>query len=347
MADVYADPDGPYRAVAQFRRVGTFGLHAFDVRQEAVETVDRGMPEFTFLTQMSGPASGETDYGDGWRRHDLVPGIVDVHPARTDVGFRISPIHLRGVAVDEDVLTDCLDVHGLAPDRLAAVTGQFRLLPAAAAQIDRLWRASEVLGGSGSLVVDAAFLSLLAELMRACSDDRLVAPPPATSDRRIARVLDHVEAHLDAALTVGELAALACVSPFHFGRVFRAATGETPHRYVMGRRLERAKEMLLAEPDLDVTSVALATGFASQSHLSAVFRARDGRAARRVAGAGDDDRARLPVLSADDARDRLRALRAGAPLGRHARAQPLRRAPGPDGDGRSAERRDRLRGGPK
>ena len=70
---------------------------------------------------------------------------------------------------------------------------------------------------------------------------------------------------------MGDLADVACISAFHFGRVFQAATGETPHRSVMRRRVERAKRLLMDTED-DVTALAPASGFASQSHPSEVFR---------------------------------------------------------------------------
>ena len=208
---------------------------------------------------------------------------MDIQPAHQDCGLRIPAVHLRIVHVRKSVLDRRLEEVGVASSALDAVTAAFRLLPHAAAQIDALWAALRGAGPAASLAVDGAFLGLLGAMLRAAGDERLAAPPPAIGDRRLARVLDYGEAHIDEPLTAGELAAVACVSVFHFGRVFKAALGETPHRYVMGRRVERAKAMLLAELHLDLTSVALATGFASHSHLTEVFHTRVGAAPRRVA----------------------------------------------------------------
>lgn len=89
-----------------------------------------------------------------------------------------------------------------------------------------------------------------------------------------------LQAGLDGAQMTHELAQVACVSVFHFGRVFHREIGATPHRYVMGRRLKRAKRMVL-ETDIDLTSIALACGFASHSHFSACFRSAVGDAPGR------------------------------------------------------------------
>jgi AraC-like DNA-binding protein len=73
-------------------------------------------------------------------------------------------------------------------------------------------------------------------------------------------------------LDVAALARVAGLSPFHFIRVFRATFGETPHRYLQRRRVERAMA-LLRETDRSVTDVCLAVGFASLGTFSRTFGA--------------------------------------------------------------------------
>ena len=73
-------------------------------------------------------------------------------------------------------------------------------------------------------------------------------------------------------LDVPALAAVAHVSPSHFARQFRATFGETPHRYLQRRRVERAME-LLRETDRPVTEVCLDVGFQSLGTFSRTFRA--------------------------------------------------------------------------
>ncbi len=88
----------------------------------------------------------------------------------------------------------------------------------------------------------------------------------------IQRVRDYVEAHLEARIEISDLAARANLSRCHFAYAFKQSLGCTPRRYVMSRRLEKARE-LLCDDALPISEIAFATGFADQSHLSRCFRA--------------------------------------------------------------------------
>ena len=98
--------------------------------------------------------------------------------------------------------------------------------------------------------------------------------------RRLRLVREHVEANLADEVALADLAAVAGLSPSHFCRAFRQSTGLSPHQYLIQRRLEQAKE-LLAESQLPIAEVALAAGFASQSHLNAHFVRALGTTPRR------------------------------------------------------------------
>jgi transcriptional regulator GlxA family with amidase domain len=82
--------------------------------------------------------------------------------------------------------------------------------------------------------------------------------------------------NLDSAIQVDELAEACRLSVSHFARAFKVTTGQSPHRWLLGYRVERAKRLLL-ESKLPLTNVALACGFADQSHFARVFS--------RIAGA--------------------------------------------------------------
>ncbi len=87
---------------------------------------------------------------------------------------------------------------------------------------------------------------------------------------RLRRVLAYVEANLDSQLSIRALAAVACLSPYHFARAFRQATGDPPHRYVSARRLALAKR-LLRETDRSLTEIAATCCFSSPANLSRAF----------------------------------------------------------------------------
>ena len=95
----------------------------------------------------------------------------------------------------------------------------------------------------------------------------------------VARRLDNarrfLDAHLDEPLTLDEIAQRACLSKFHFLRVFKAAFDDTPLRYLRRRRLEAA-ERLLVRTDLPVTAVCYRVGFESLGSFSSLFRRHTG-----------------------------------------------------------------------
>ena len=91
------------------------------------------------------------------------------------------------------------------------------------------------------------------------------------SPERLQRVRDYVEAHLDDDLSLTVLADIACLSAYHFSRSFKEAAGAGPQRYVIRRRLERAKR-LLRQTHQPLAMIAQEAGFADQSHLNSIFR---------------------------------------------------------------------------
>jgi AraC family transcriptional regulator len=95
------------------------------------------------------------------------------------------------------------------------------------------------------------------------------------SPERLQRVRDYVEAHLDEDLSLTVLADIACLSPYHFSRSLKQAVGVGPQRYVIQRRLERAKR-LLRQTRQPLALVAQQAGFADQSHLTQMFRRETG-----------------------------------------------------------------------
>jgi AraC family transcriptional regulator len=97
---------------------------------------------------------------------------------------------------------------------------------------------------------------------------------------KLEQVRSYIESNLADALNVRRLAALVHSSPFHFSRLFKHATGLSPHAYVIRRRLERAKQ-LLAEGPLPLTEVAASVGFQTQSHFTDLFRRHAGVTPRR------------------------------------------------------------------
>lgn len=91
------------------------------------------------------------------------------------------------------------------------------------------------------------------------------------SARALERTLAYIHDHLCESFTLADLARAACISRFHFARLFRASVGSSPMEYVLKARMEAAKQML-ARGDQKIAATAAALGFFDQSHFTRTFR---------------------------------------------------------------------------
>jgi AraC family transcriptional regulator len=104
----------------------------------------------------------------------------------------------------------------------------------------------------------------------------VVVEPPAAAwitPLRLRQIDELIDARLDGPLTVSELAEALNLSVGFFSRAFKAAVGKTPHSYLVDKRISRARA-LLRSTELDLSTIAYASGFASHAHLTASFRRR-------------------------------------------------------------------------
>jgi AraC-like DNA-binding protein len=115
-------------------------------------------------------------------------------------------------------------------------------------------------------------------------------------NRRMLRARDMMDRAFARPLDVPTIARAAHVSPAHFSRQFRATFGETPHRYLQRRRVERAME-LLRETNLPVTEICFDVGFNSLGTFTRTFREIVGQPASeyRERFAGDGAALRVPA----------------------------------------------------
>src|SRR5437763_15614344 len=100
------------------------------------------------------------------------------------------------------------------------------------------------------------------------------------SPKQLGRITDHFAKNVADDLTIDRLATLVNMSPFHFARCFKQTTGMTPHQFVTRERIQRAREMLVLGKQ-SIGEIAMALGFASQSHFADVYRRITGSSPRR------------------------------------------------------------------
>ncbi|WP_158639218.1 AraC family transcriptional regulator [Elioraea rosea] len=158
------------------------------------------------------------------------------------------------------------------PDLTPLAAARFRD-PFVAAALERLWSEAEAPDGHSALFGDAAAIALaLALIRRAGADARRGRSGPALGPARLAKVLALMRERIEDDLDLATLAAAVGLSPCHFARAFRSATGETPFARFRRIRVEHAAA-LLRERCAPLAEIALASGFADQTHMTRAFRA--------------------------------------------------------------------------
>jgi transcriptional regulator GlxA family with amidase domain len=95
--------------------------------------------------------------------------------------------------------------------------------------------------------------------------------------RRVEAVLAVVADRMSEPIAVEDLASVACMSPFHFSRMFKLATGESPHQMLVRVRIDTARR-LLAQTRLPLREIGLLVGYKTQAHFTGAFRRMSGMA---------------------------------------------------------------------
>ncbi|KIT18093.1 helix-turn-helix domain-containing protein [Jannaschia aquimarina] len=129
-------------------------------------------------------------------------------------------------------------------------------------------------GAADRLYVEGLSIALTARAVGLLTG-RGDTPPTGGTDKRIARAVDFIEAHIADDLSVAGIARNAAMSPSWFAASFRGQMGRSVHAYVMERRCERAR-LLIAEQRLSLAQIAVECGFAHQAHMGRAFKRRFG-----------------------------------------------------------------------
>lgn len=129
-------------------------------------------------------------------------------------------------------------------------------------------------GVGGPLIVESLANILAVHLIRHLFGlgQRPTATHSAFPRRKLATVIDYIMANLDAKPTVEQMADLAQLSPYHFMRQFKAATGLSPHQFLISRRVQLAQHLLRKKRFISLADVAIRSGFSDQSQFSFHFK---------------------------------------------------------------------------
>lgn len=131
----------------------------------------------------------------------------------------------------------------------------------------------EAPGFASRLVLDTLLQGFLVQLLCELStlNDAMRGASHSLAPRRLRRVLDYIEANLADEIELDDLVHVAGGSRFHFSRAFRDATGFPPYRYLVHRRVNAAKSLLL-DADLSIEQISERCGFKSSAQFSVMFK---------------------------------------------------------------------------
>jgi AraC family transcriptional regulator len=177
--------------------------------------------------------------------------------------LRLSPTYVQAVAGDECALDPArFEIQGRFVTRDARIDDIAR----------RLLAGLELEGADSRLYVDALTCELAIHLLREHTTGNVATTwrMARLSPHKLRRAIEYIDDNLRSELTLAALAEAVALSPGHFAHAFRQATGVAPHRYVLERRVERAKS-LLRQSDMPITEIADRVGCSSHSHFSVLF----------------------------------------------------------------------------
>jgi AraC family transcriptional regulator len=200
------------------------------------------------------------------------PGQVWVSGAGVPFSWRVrGTVRYAGLTLDPALVARLSGA-----DRLAIGTSAFADDPVLAGLVRTLAAEAGAGGPNGPAFVQTLALAVSQHLARAYGGAPSGPAPEGALDKvRLRRVLDLVEHRLDrdgaAGLSLDDLAREAALSASHFSKAFRAALGVPPYRYVLRRRVERARELLAAGRHT-AGEAGAALGFSDPSHFTRAFR---------------------------------------------------------------------------
>ena len=272
-------------------KVGWEGLEAqaFDEPAELENWTSPAPAGISLIVFSGGPMRLERRWAnDEWRAVRLSHGDLILRSASGPSynlrwhGLSAAPTRTLHVALSPEVMAE-------AP----SIVDRFGLRDPLLSNIGlALWRELELGTRGSSRYVRVSAQMLLAHLVRHYTVGPAAVEPPSTglTHDQVGQLTEFVQEHLHEHLSLARLGRYLGLSPAHFTRLFRRSMGESPHQYVIRKRIERAR-FLIEQGDLPLAHVALEVGFANQSHFSETFRRQVGvtplRYRRdRISGAG-------------------------------------------------------------
>jgi AraC family transcriptional regulator len=281
--DNYADfyRRSPYSAFPQQHRIvqGSRRSSMILVDQGRHELADPAVDELIVSIPLEAKScSYDWNMGSAWAAGRSQTGDLIVVPPGVDSRWRVGGARkLVILAVPVGLIRGVLGPD--CPDDLSSafepVSGSSAPDPFIRAALDRLWSVGETEEPLNRMLVDSTVLAVVCQLLMLAGRTAPRRAPGVFPPRDWRRVCDYIDAHLHEEIVLVDLADAGGWSVRHFSRMFRQSTRQTPHSFILRKRVDRAKD-LLKKQKLPLAEIALICGFADQSHFTTSFRKATG-----------------------------------------------------------------------
>ena len=271
LADFYRDPASPYAAFPQEHRSGgSMPIRFVRAEQQPFEATNPKVPEVQLIFVKKADMQFQWDVGDGLTEEIRAKsGDLALAPASTAISYRCFEEH--------EIINLYLEAAGLNALFEQHASGSLASLDALTnatlfrdeilrRTMMQMWVESARTGGTSDLLMDGLTQVLIARLLDKAG--ALRCPQvilPLSQDE-----LSRLDAIIDDRLTVEDLATTLDMPRWTFADAFKATTGDTPHAYVTGKRIDKACDFLCFG-DMPLAEIAYACGFSSQAHMTTVF----------------------------------------------------------------------------
>ncbi|AVA19904.1 MULTISPECIES: AraC family transcriptional regulator [unclassified Rhizobium] len=252
--------------------LGPFGIRATRWHIAAGLTYIPATPFHRLGIHMGAPVNASCRC-DGWQHRRVQShGDIDIVPAGLDGEWEddadctilrlwISPAIMRGAAEDMEIDPDSIAIRPKFQHRDPGIE-HIALALETQTKVDE---------PADRLFVESLGRALAVRLIAGTFDATTVSARQKLSSNQRRRLVEFIESHLDGDLSLAQLAEVAAISVSHLKVLFRRSFGMPVHQYVIRRRVERARH-LLAMGELSISQIALAAGFAHQSHMAQAMK---------------------------------------------------------------------------
>ncbi len=240
---------------------------------------DEALATYNLQMNIGGELLAAVDLGAGTHEVRMRRGEFVIAPSETSTDYNLYNKHrLMCLGIPARFFDNAARDLGIDTVEIETLLTDTHLDPVIRQVVKECWAEANNDNARGHLFVDANMMTLASRILTlATGRGREIEEQVGAklADHLYDRICQYVDSNIDTSLRMKTLARLVDMNEYAFSRVFKAHTGLSPYQWVIERRLNRA-EFLLKQSDMNLSEIAFAVGFSSQSHMTNLFSQRSG-----------------------------------------------------------------------